>query len=126
MTLSLRPAETSTVPRPRLTSAVLPVTRTTRSASRIAGSDGIGRSVVPLVSNSTDRPSGGVGGPLALKSANGALPATTTRSTTPLETCSSTHLRTSMATNIGQMRFITDIGMRVQATPNAKCGSAPE
>ena len=55
----------------------------------------IGRRVVPLVSISTESPSSGVGGPLALNVGSGALPAITTRSTVPPEICSSTQSRTS-------------------------------
>ena len=47
---------------------------------------------MPLVSISTDKPSSGIGGPLALKFGSGALPAITTRSTMPPEMCSSTHV----------------------------------
>ena len=86
----------------------------------------IGRMVVPLVSISTDKPSSGVGGPLALNASNGALPAITTRSTMPPDMCSSTHVRTSLAANTGHSRFITDNGMRVAATPKARCDSLPE
>jgi hypothetical protein len=124
--LSLRPGVTSTVARPRLTLAKLPVMCAVRSASRIAGKVSSGRRVVPLVSISTDNPSSSIGGPLALKFTSGALPATTTRSTIPPEMWLTTHSRKWTAVNTGHMRLSTAIGMRVAATPNAKCGSAPE
>src|SRR6478752_4976132 len=122
-TFSLRPVATSAVPRPILTTALRPTMRTVRSASRIAGKVGIGRTVVPLVSMSIERPSSGVGGPSCLKTSRGALPAMTARSTIPPEMCSSAHARTSAAANIGQIRFMADTGMRVHATPKAMCGS---
>ena len=82
-----------------------------------------GRKVEPLVSISTDSPSSGVGGPPFLKSTSGALPAITTRSTMPPVMWLVTHSRTSAAANTGHSRCISSIGMRVPATPKAKCGS---
>ena len=83
--------------------------------------------MVPLVSMSTDSPSSGVGGPFVSNVDSGALPAITMRSIVPPETCSldpAAHI--DGASKVGHSRFITAIGIRVPATPKARCGSGRE
>ncbi len=115
----------SIVARPTVTFAVLPVTRTAISASRMAGSVSTGFSVA-LATISTDRPSSGMGGPFGLNSGHVALAAITTRSTVPVGTCSTTQLRASVARKTGQIRLNAAIDMRVAATPKVSRGSMPE
>ena len=103
---SLRPGDTSTLPLPSVMVEVRPVTRTLRSASRIAGRPATGRSATPLPTISTDSPSSGIGGPLAGNVASGALVAMSRRSTVPLMMCCNTQSRTFGATNTGHSRFM--------------------
>ena len=123
---SLRPGEISTLPRPTLTVAVRPETRTLKSASRIDGRPSTGRISAPWPTISTDSPSSGIGGPLALSVDIGALVAIISRSTVPPTTCSSTQARTLGAPKNGQMLFMAATDMRVPATPIASRGSPLE
>ena len=123
---SLRPAEISTLPRPTLMVAVRPVTRTLKSASRIAGRPCTGRISAPCPTISTASPSSGIGGPLDFMVDIGALVAIISRSTVPPAICSSTQARTLGAPKNGQIAFIAATDMRVPATPTASRGSPLE
>lgn len=102
--LSLRPGDTSMVPRPSVIVAVPPVTRILTSASRMAGKPSTGRTEMPLVSTSTCSASSDMGGPRELSIGVGAFMAITMRSIRPPDSRYSLHSRTRGATNTGQMR----------------------
>ena len=113
------------MPLPSVIFAMRPLTRTLRSASRIAGSPATGRSVAAVPSISIDSASSGSGGPLGCNCAHVALTAMSMRWTFPLTTCTATQSRTFGARKDGHSRFITAAGIGLQATPSARRGSPP-
>ncbi len=72
-TVSLRPDGIWTTPRPSVTVVVRPLTRVTRSTSRICGRLSNGCRVAPVVWIAIDKPSSGTGGPPERKVEIGAL-----------------------------------------------------
>ncbi len=103
--LSLRPPGVSATPCAMVTVAVPPVTWAFKSASCTAGKPSTGRTVTPLATMLTDRPSSGIGGPLRGRFFTSVLTPISIRCSEPRSIRSTTHSRTSGTIRIGQIRF---------------------
>ncbi len=102
-TVSLRPDGIWTTPRPSVTVVVRPLTRVTRSTSRICGRLSNGCRVAPVVWIAIDKPSSGTGGPPERKVEIGALVVISPCSIDPPAVRSMIQVRTAGVINGGHI-----------------------